>query len=127
MELFNMHKLRDGGSLPSKLINLYTQYGMYKGHELYKLILELIQTKTGSSAPEKITFADLERLGYKRLHIVATKLYTLNGQPTGKRKIFSVEKTPNTQHRCSDPGFLFRTFLFSAGQVKKSCQRRIHP
>lgn len=92
----DLKKLQDSGSLPANVANLYSRYGVYKGAALYEYILFLIRQKTNRNDPENVTFADLQKMGFKKIHVVTTKFYTLNGIPTGKRKIFSADTTPDT-------------------------------
>lgn len=92
----DLNKLLGTNSWPSRVINLYREYGLYESKSLEDILVNLIKSKTGLAKPEDLTFADMKKLGYKNLHVVATKLYMLNGKPTGKRKIFSAETTPDT-------------------------------
>ncbi|SRR5579885_194611 len=96
----NFKKLADGGLLPEEGIHLATRYGIYKGEALYALILSLIEEKTSLLVPKinpaTVTFADLQKLGFRDLHVVATKIQEINGAPTGKLKHFSFDKTPDT-------------------------------
>lgn len=92
----DLHKMADGGWYYSQLYRLFNNYGRYRGDELYNFIKKLIQAKIGNKPPELITFADLHAFGFKDLVVVATKLYKINDVPTGKQKIFSFEKTPDT-------------------------------
>lgn len=120
----DLNKLRGNNSWTAKIINLYQEYGIYESKNLYEILLDLIKTKTGLAKPEELTFADLKKLGYKDLHVVATKLYNLNGTPTGKRKIFSAETTPDTSvalailASCSAPAYFERVRLKKVAKGK---------
>lgn len=96
--LFNLDlkKMSDGGWYPGQVYRLFSTYGKFRGQVLYEFIKSILKEKTGRDDPEKITFSDLKALGFKDLYVIATKLYKNNNIPTGKQKIFSIEKTPET-------------------------------
>lgn len=115
----DLKKLADSGCFIKKTYRLFSKYGMYKGDAFASFINDIITERTGRSDPENVTFADLKALGCKDLYIVATKLYLLNGNPTGKQKIFSTEKTPNTSVSAAIRASAAAPFYFSRIRLKK--------
>lgn len=115
----NIRALMDGGNLPQQLYRLFTQYGIYTGDPLYRMIKDIIAEKTGRSDPENVTFADLKALGCKDLFIVTTKVYKENDQPTGKEKIFSTENTPQTPVAATLLASMSAPGLFRRVRLKK--------
>lgn len=115
----DLKKLKDGGYSLTHLYRILSVYGKYKGEEIDDFIKKIIKDKTGRSDPENVTFADLKNLGFKNLHIVTTKLYKENSVPTGKQKIFSFEKTPNTSVATAIRASVAAPIYFSRVRLKK--------
>lgn len=115
----NIRALMDGGALPQQLFRLFTQYGIYTGDPLYRMIKDIIAEKTGRTDPENVTFADLKALGCKDLYIVTTKVYKENNHPTGKEKIFSTENTPQTPVAATLLASMSAPGLFRRVRLKK--------
>lgn len=96
----NFKSLADGGLLAEEGVHLASKYGIYKGDALYALILNIIENKiqhlTPKINPATLTFADLQALGFRDLHVVATKIREVNGMPSGKLKHFSFDTAPDT-------------------------------
>lgn len=90
----NFKEFADGDR--HQLYRLFTRYGRFRGKNILEFIKEILREKTGCSEPEDLTFADLKALGCKDLYVVTTKMFLKNDIPSGKQKIFSYEKTPDT-------------------------------
>jgi|GEM_PF-1940319 hypothetical protein len=89
-------KLKDPGTPweVGKRVLWEKKHYAYKGDLIYTHVLQLLQDVTGRSDPEKITFQDLKRAGYKDLYVVAGQLINSKPQPTTVKKIYSYETTP---------------------------------
>jgi NTE family protein len=120
----NLKSLEDGGCPPTELYRLLTEYGIYKGDALYDIIKNIIKEKTGRNDPENVTFADLKKLGCKDLYIVTTKIYELNGNPTGKKKVFSIEKHADTPVAPIVHASAAAPLFFASIPLKKIASRR---
>ncbi len=59
------------------------------------------------------------QMGYRDLHVIATKLYTENENPTVKQKIFSYEKTPITSVAAAIRASAAAPVYFSRVRLKK--------
>lgn len=96
----DLSSIADGGCVLSEGVHLLTKYGLYKGEALYNFIIDIIREKTRgivpAVSPDKFTFGDLKKYGFKDLHVVATKIYEVNGSPTGKSKYFSPKSAADT-------------------------------
>lgn len=115
----NLGKLKDGGWFFSQMYRLITEYGKYRGDALFEFIKSIIREKIDRKDPENVTFAELRELGFKDLHIVATKLYKENDVPTGKQKVFSADKTPNTSVAAAIRASIAAPTYFARVRLKK--------
>lgn len=71
------------------------EHTLYQGNVLYQNVLQLLRDKIPDIDPEKVTFRDLKRLGFKDLYVVTTKLYRTNREGQGEKMIWSYETTPD--------------------------------
>ncbi|MEJ6750045.1 MAG: patatin-like phospholipase family protein [Bacteroidia bacterium] len=69
-------------------LKLTTKYGLYRGEKLLTWLQEIIEQKTGN---KHLTFAELEKQGYKTLKVFASDLNTANLTE------FSYDKTPDVK------------------------------
>lgn len=113
-------KFEDGGCPPNQVYRLVTEYARFKGEVLLELIKDIIKEKIPGKNPEEVTFADLKKLGYKDLYVVATKMYKENNKPMGKEKVFSYEKTPHTSVAMAIRASCAAPIFFTGVRLKKT-------